>query len=86
MHAHTCTLSLSFVPTPTVSGETNTDDLSPAQDAWSRPDIPLHAVAMLKNSRDGIHPEKEGEIGPLKQIADLQAQGHPLAYLSLIHI
>ena len=77
----TYTLSLSFVPNSTVSGETNTDDLSPAQDAWSRPDIPLHAVAMLKNSRDGIHPEKEGEIGPLKQIADLQAQGHPLAYV-----
>ena len=36
---------------------------------------------MLKNSRDGIHPEKEGEIGPLKQIADLQSQGHPLAYV-----
>ncbi|MEH8038815.1 aconitate hydratase B, partial [Gallibacterium anatis] len=39
-----------------VTGETNTDDLSPAQDAWSRPDIPLHAKAMLKNSRDGITP------------------------------
>lgn len=37
-----------------VTGETNTDDLSPAQDAWSRPDIPLHALAMLKNSRPGI--------------------------------
>eukprot|EP00566_Odontella_aurita_P003008 CAMPEP_0113555608 /NCGR_PEP_ID=MMETSP0015_2-20120614/16810_1 /TAXON_ID=2838 /ORGANISM="Odontella" /LENGTH=979 /DNA_ID=CAMNT_0000456901 /DNA_START=201 /DNA_END=3140 /DNA_ORIENTATION=+ /assembly_acc=CAM_ASM_000160 len=64
-----------------VSGETNTDDLSPAQDAWSRPDIPLHAVAMLKNARDGIHPEKDGEIGPLKQIAELQEKGHPLAYV-----
>ena len=37
-----------------VAGETNTDDLSPAQDAWSRPDIPLHALAMLKNPREGI--------------------------------
>jgi aconitate hydratase 2/2-methylisocitrate dehydratase len=37
-----------------VTGETNTDDLSPAPDAWSRPDIPLHALAMLKNPRDGI--------------------------------
>ncbi|MBL8481765.1 MAG: aconitate hydratase B, partial [Rhodocyclaceae bacterium] len=37
-----------------VTGETNTDDLSPAPDAWSRPDIPLHAVAMLKNPRPGI--------------------------------
>ncbi|MGB1110743.1 MAG: aconitate hydratase B, partial [Gammaproteobacteria bacterium] len=41
-----------------VTGETNTDDLSPAQDAWSRPDIPLHAKAMLKNEREGIHPEQ----------------------------
>ena len=39
-----------------MSGETNTDDLSPAPDAWSRPDIPLHALAMLKNARDGIEP------------------------------
>ena len=40
-----------------VDGETNTDDLSPAPDAWSRPDIPLHALAMLKNPRDGITPD-----------------------------
>ena len=39
-----------------VTGETNTDDLSPAPDAWSRPDIPLHGLAMLKNARDGIDP------------------------------
>ncbi|KAL3914479.1 MAG: hypothetical protein SGILL_006085, partial [Bacillariaceae sp.] len=64
-----------------VTGETNTDDLSPAQDAWSRPDIPLHAVAMLKNARDGIFPEKDGEIGPLGQIKELQEKGHPLAYV-----
>ena len=63
-----------------VSGETNTDDLSPAQDAWSRPDIPLHAVAMLKNARDGIAPDKDGEIGPLQQMQELQAKGFPLAY------
>ncbi|MFO6485344.1 hypothetical protein ACLBR5_27405 [Escherichia coli] len=37
-----------------VTGETNTDDLSPAPDAWSRPDIPLHALAMLKNAREGM--------------------------------
>ncbi|NNJ72018.1 MAG: aconitate hydratase B, partial [Enterobacterales bacterium] len=37
-----------------VPGETNTDDLSPAQDAWSRPDIPLHAKAFLKNPREGL--------------------------------
>ena len=64
-----------------VTGETNTDDLSPAQDAWSRPDIPLHAVAMLKNTREGIVPEQEGVIGPLKQIEELQAKGLPLAYV-----
>ena len=64
-----------------VTGETNTDDLSPAQDAWSRPDIPLHAVAMLKNSRDGITAEKELEIGPLGQLEELKKLGHPLAYV-----
>ena len=64
-----------------VTGETNTDDLSPAQDAWSRPDVPLHAVAMLKNARDGIYPEVDGEIGPLGQIAELKKLGHPLAYV-----
>jgi len=64
-----------------VTGETNTDDLSPAQDAWSRPDIPLHAVAMLKNEREGIVPVKDGLIGPLEQIVELQAKGHTLAYV-----
>jgi aconitate hydratase 2/2-methylisocitrate dehydratase len=48
-----------------VTGETNTDDLSPAPDAWSRPDIPLHALAMLKNKRDGITPEEDGKRGPI---------------------
>lgn len=64
-----------------VTGETNTDDLSPAPDAWSRPDIPLHALAMLKISRDGINPDAEGSVGPIKQIEALQEQGHPLAYV-----
>ena len=64
-----------------VTGETNTDDLSPAQDAWSRPDIPLHALAMLKNARDGITPDQDGVIGPMKQIEDLKADGIPLAYV-----
>jgi aconitate hydratase 2 / 2-methylisocitrate dehydratase len=64
-----------------VTGETNTDDLSPAQDAWSRPDIPLHANAMLKNAREGIHPEKAGEIGPIQQINALKAKGHIVAYV-----
>ena len=64
-----------------VNGETNTDDLSPAPDAWSRPDIPLHALAMLKTSRDGIIPDEEGNIGPLAQICDLRKKGHPIAYV-----
>jgi len=64
-----------------VTGETNTDDLSPAQDAWSRPDIPLHAAAMLKNSREGINPEVDGEVGPLQQIEELQKLGYPLVYV-----
>jgi len=64
-----------------VSGETNTDDLSPAPDAWSRPDIPLHALAMLKMERDGITPDKPGEIGAIKQIEALKEKGHPLAYV-----
>ncbi|OOF65852.1 bifunctional aconitate hydratase 2/2-methylisocitrate dehydratase [Rodentibacter sp. Ppn85] len=64
-----------------VSGETNTDDLSPAQDAWSRPDIPLHALAMLKNPREGIEPDEAGVIGPMKQIATLKQKGFPLVYV-----
>ncbi|KAF0809473.1 bifunctional aconitate hydratase 2/2-methylisocitrate dehydratase [Alcanivorax sp. S71-1-4] len=64
-----------------VTGETNTDDLSPAQDAWSRPDIPLHANAMLKNERDGIKPEKPGELGPIGQLNELKAKGHTVAYV-----
>ncbi len=64
-----------------VTGETNTDDLSPAPDAWSRPDIPLHALAMLKNPRPGIEADKAGERGPLKQLAALQAKGNLVAYV-----
>lgn len=64
-----------------VPGETNTDDLSPAPDAWSRPDIPLHANAMLKNPRDGIIPQEEGVIGPLAQIEEVKAKGFPVAYV-----
>jgi len=64
-----------------VTGETNTDDLSPAPDAWSRPDIPLHGLAMLKNPREGISPEKPGERGPIKLIEDLKKKGHPVAYV-----
>eukprot|EP01064_Diplonema_japonicum_P029953 TRINITY_DN4967_c0_g5_i1.p1 TRINITY_DN4967_c0_g5~~TRINITY_DN4967_c0_g5_i1.p1 ORF type:complete len:882 (+),score=296.65 TRINITY_DN4967_c0_g5_i1:54-2699(+) len=63
-----------------VTGETNTDDLSPAPDAWSRPDIPLHARAMLKIERDGIVPDAN-EVGPVAQIADLKKAGHPLVYV-----
>ncbi|MFO0644968.1 MAG: bifunctional aconitate hydratase 2/2-methylisocitrate dehydratase [Polyangiales bacterium] len=57
-----------------VVGETNTDDLSPATEAWSRPDIPLHAVAMLKNPREGI-------TNAVAQIAELKKKGHPIAYV-----
>ncbi|EOX1813372.1 bifunctional aconitate hydratase 2/2-methylisocitrate dehydratase [Vibrio cholerae] len=64
-----------------VTGETNTDDLSPAPDAWSRPDIPVHALAMLKNARDGIEPDVPGKVGPIKQIEALKAKGHQLVYV-----
>ncbi|EAM6533637.1 bifunctional aconitate hydratase 2/2-methylisocitrate dehydratase [Salmonella enterica] len=64
-----------------VTGETNTDDLSPAPDAWSRPDIPLHAQAMLKNAREGIEPDQPGVVGPIKQIEALGKKGFPLAYV-----
>ncbi|MFT7126861.1 MAG: aconitate hydratase 2/2-methylisocitrate dehydratase [Pseudoalteromonas tetraodonis] len=64
-----------------ITGETNTDDLSPAQDAWSRPDIPLHANAMLKNEREGIVPEVPGKVGPLKLLAELKAKGNLVAYV-----
>ena len=64
-----------------VTGETNTDDLSPAPDAWSRPDIPLHAVAMLKNPRPGIVPDEEGKRGPMKLLQELRAKGHLVAYV-----
>ncbi len=58
-----------------VPGETNTDDLSPAQDAWSRPDIPVHAKAMLKMSRPGLSEDPLGELEALKE------KGYPVAYV-----
>ncbi len=64
-----------------VTGETNTDDLSPAPDAWSRPDIPVHALAMLKNEREGINPDNPGNIGPIAQIDALKEKGHQLVYV-----
>jgi len=64
-----------------VTGEINTDDLSPAPDAWSRPDIPMHALAMHKNPRPGIAPEEEGKRGPVKFIEDLRARGNLVAYV-----
>ena len=64
-----------------VPGETNTDDLSPAPDAWSRPDIPLHALAMLKNPRPGIEPDEPGKVGPRTLLAELEAKGHQVAYV-----
>lgn len=64
-----------------VTGETNTDDLSPAPDAWSRPDIPVHAKAMLKMEREGINPDEQGNVGPISQIEEMQKDGIPLAYV-----
>src|SRR5262245_31902218 len=66
-----------------VPGETNTDDLSPAPDAWSRPDIPLHALALLKNTRPGtaFKPEEDGKRGPIAFIEDLKRKGHLVAYV-----
>ncbi|MFM8339696.1 MAG: aconitate hydratase B, partial [Fluviibacter sp.] len=64
-----------------VTGETNTDDLSPAPDAWSRPDIPLHALAMLKNPRPGIEADEPGTRGPIKQLEALAKKGNQIAYV-----
>lgn len=58
-----------------VPGETNTDDLSPAVDAWSRPDIPLHAQAMLKFEREDFTDK------PLETLEEIKANGHPVAYV-----
>jgi len=75
---HTITVTVFKVP-----GETNTDDLSPAPDAWSRPDIPLHYLAMLKNTREGaaFKPEEDGKRGPMQFIDDLKKKGHLVAYV-----
>jgi aconitate hydratase 2 / 2-methylisocitrate dehydratase len=66
-----------------VPGETNTDDLSPAPDATTRPDIPMHALAMLKNKRDGaaFEPEEDGKRGPVTLINELKKKGHLVAYI-----
>jgi aconitate hydratase 2/2-methylisocitrate dehydratase len=74
----TITVSVFKVP-----GETNTDDLSPAPDAWSRPDIPLHYLAMLKNTRTdaAFKPEEDGKRGPIQFIEDLKKKGHLVAYV-----
>ena len=57
-----------------VPGEINTDDLSPATDAWSRPDIPLHALAMFKMPREGLD-------RPLETIKELKEKGNPLVFV-----
>ena len=59
-----------------VSGEINTDDLSPAVDAWSRPDIPLHSLSMLKTPREDIEPDIPYELGPIKLINELKQKGN----------
>ena len=66
-----------------VPGETNTDDLSPAPDATTRPDIPLHALAMLKNKRPdaSFEPEEDGKRGPVHFIENLKEKGNLVAYV-----
>ncbi|HTL15185.1 MAG TPA: aconitate hydratase B, partial [Thermomonas sp.] len=66
-----------------VPGETNTDDLSPAPDATTRPDIPMHALAMLKNKRPDAPfvPEEDGKRGPIGEILKLKEKGHLVAYV-----
>ena len=66
-----------------VPGETNTDDLSPAPDATTRPDIPMHALAMLKNKRPDAPfvPEEDGKRGPIQEILSLKDKGHLVAYV-----
>ena len=64
-----------------VTGEINTDDLSPAPDAWSRPDIPLHARAAFKMTRDGLTPEEHGVTGPMAQVDEIKAKGFPVAFI-----
>ncbi|MFT4178199.1 MAG: bifunctional aconitate hydratase 2/2-methylisocitrate dehydratase [Thermomonas sp.] len=66
-----------------VPGETNTDDLSPAPDATTRPDIPMHALAMLKNKRPDAPfvPEEDGKRGPIAAIQALKEKGHLVAYV-----
>jgi len=54
-----------------IPGETNTDDLSPASEAFTRADIPLHANSFLVNRMDN----------PLPTMEELKAKGHPLAYV-----
>ncbi|WP_066095535.1 bifunctional aconitate hydratase 2/2-methylisocitrate dehydratase [Xanthomonas massiliensis] len=75
---HSLTVTVFKVP-----GETNTDDLSPAPDATTRPDIPMHALAMLKNKRDGAPfvPEEDGKRGPIQAILGLKDKGHLVAYV-----
>lgn len=64
-----------------VTGEITTDDLSPAADAWSRPDIPLHALAMFKNAREGLTPDEDGVTGPISLIQSLKAKGLPVVFV-----
>ena len=64
-----------------VTGEINTDDLSPAPDAWSRPDIPLHARAAFKMTRDGITPDEHGVVGPMGAIDEMKAKGLPVTFV-----
>ena len=64
-----------------VGGETNTGDFSPDPDANTRPDIPLHALSILKFPRTGLTPDEPGKRGPLKQFEAIKAKGHPVVYV-----
>ncbi|WP_444633957.1 bifunctional aconitate hydratase 2/2-methylisocitrate dehydratase [Cupriavidus oxalaticus] len=64
-----------------VEGEITTDDLSPATEVWSRPDVPLHALSMLRNARPGVVPDEEGRRGPLAQLESLRQTGRQIAFV-----
>ncbi|SOZ05341.1 bifunctional aconitate hydratase 2 and 2-methylisocitrate dehydratase [Cupriavidus taiwanensis] len=64
-----------------VEGEITTDDLSPATEVWSRPDVPLHALSMLRNARPGVVPDEDGRRGPLAQLQALRQTGRQIAFV-----
>ncbi|SOZ73986.1 bifunctional aconitate hydratase 2 and 2-methylisocitrate dehydratase (fragment) [Cupriavidus taiwanensis] len=66
-----------------MEGEITTDDLSPATEVWSRPDVPFHALSMLRNARPGVTPDYDGQRGPTRQIEELRrTSGRDIAFVS----